>query len=543
MKYLKLFEAFESEILGATMKFLSKKGKEEFLDKLKKISKKIDFPMSQYSDEYFQYLPYERALQLNYNMISDDVCDASSIDVFGDSGTEGEFCKEGKIKRNWGRGKRIVTCPTCSGTGVKPKKQVDGKIKWIKFWFDKNGNYIETSIVDGKVRADSDSDMSIYEIGEPLSLNELKNLPTGVKVALQIRNSEKIIVTTTFRVDTSLFMIQNKYDGAKPYSGDWRQYGSMSWSIQSSSDFAAAYNLVPKENTEVKTDPFTWNAVFDTYYFKILLSDDLSERIKGAHFAIVLDFLNLSESVFKKVSKIKDERRKDKSGTIALMSDEEIRTMNIDRYLEEISKRIELDPELKKLHSSFMRVVGSRRVLANAIRGNNFSDISSFRNYLYKFVKYSDPKYVGIIDSSDLLSYRKSLTYIVKNSINENRIYGKRFVDCIEYAKKSKLTSEKLEFVTRLDKVFSDSYEKINSETITNFDEIEFLYEKILSIYGHVNNSPRYPNLKSVLYNLTNYPNQPSYFVNTILHCEIDVLNQELDEFINVLKMRGWLNK
>jgi len=30
MKYLKLFEAFESEILSATLKFLSQKGKKDF---------------------------------------------------------------------------------------------------------------------------------------------------------------------------------------------------------------------------------------------------------------------------------------------------------------------------------------------------------------------------------------------------------------------------------------------------------------------------------------------------------------------------------
>lgn len=134
MKYIKLYEAFESEILSKTLKFLSNKGKSDLLERLKSIANSIDMPLSKYSDDYFQYLPFNKALELNYNPLAGDVpCDADSSDVFdSDAAIKGEKCQGGVIKRKWGRGVRSVKCAKCDGTGIKPSQS---KLKWIKFWF------------------------------------------------------------------------------------------------------------------------------------------------------------------------------------------------------------------------------------------------------------------------------------------------------------------------------------------------------------------------------------------------------------------------
>ena len=66
MKYIKLFESFESIKLSKTLGFI-KSGKDSFLEDIRTISKKKDFPFSRYSDEMFQYLPYTVSKYVDVN--------------------------------------------------------------------------------------------------------------------------------------------------------------------------------------------------------------------------------------------------------------------------------------------------------------------------------------------------------------------------------------------------------------------------------------------------------------------------------------------
>ena len=62
MKYIKLFEAFQSTILSKTLGYLDKWSKPVFLEHVKKVCKEVDFPISELNDDYFQYLPFKKAL-------------------------------------------------------------------------------------------------------------------------------------------------------------------------------------------------------------------------------------------------------------------------------------------------------------------------------------------------------------------------------------------------------------------------------------------------------------------------------------------------
>ena len=67
MKYLKLYEGFESNRISAILSFLNKKIEDksnikEFLNDLSKLAKKYDFPLSTLSDKEIQYLPVNKAL-------------------------------------------------------------------------------------------------------------------------------------------------------------------------------------------------------------------------------------------------------------------------------------------------------------------------------------------------------------------------------------------------------------------------------------------------------------------------------------------------
>jgi hypothetical protein len=236
IKSFKLFEAFKSDKLSKTLAFINKDSKTKFLDQLKNIANKIDLPYSEYSDDYFQYLPFRKALKLNQN-INDVPCDAMSVDAFPDHYVPGAGCGgTGKIDRKWGRSVRSVVCPVCNGTGVKPKTTFE--IKWIKFWFSKDGEYITTTATDGRIRnqskqtsnyVDQDGNWSRnlddYVETTSLSKNDIHSLPTGSYVKISLRNSGRteLLVGRIFKADRPslrTYIIQDSYDGSEPDFGD-----------------------------------------------------------------------------------------------------------------------------------------------------------------------------------------------------------------------------------------------------------------------------------------------------------------------------------
>lgn len=68
MKYLKLFEGFESNRISAILSFLNKKinkpNSDKFLNDLTRLAKKYDFPLSTLSDKEIEYLPVNKALAI-----------------------------------------------------------------------------------------------------------------------------------------------------------------------------------------------------------------------------------------------------------------------------------------------------------------------------------------------------------------------------------------------------------------------------------------------------------------------------------------------
>ena len=54
LRHLQLFEAFESIKLSKILSYISSDSKTIFIERLKKISQKYDFQMSQFSDDMFQ---------------------------------------------------------------------------------------------------------------------------------------------------------------------------------------------------------------------------------------------------------------------------------------------------------------------------------------------------------------------------------------------------------------------------------------------------------------------------------------------------------
>lgn len=501
--YIKLFEAFESEKLSKTLKFINKDSKSIFLMILKSIANGMDFPYSKYSDDYFQYLPFNKALQLNQRL-EDEPCDWTSIEQFGNQyGIEGDKCDGGKIKRKWGRGTRIVICDVCKGSGIKPKKYT--KIKWIKFWFDKDGQFINVTGTDGNIRTQMNPIVSnirnfrnipnysdLRELkDEPLSVvkdlsyEEMMSLPNGSIVSINLRGTSVIGRTWSVNGGRSLYIIQNVRMGGKPPGTAWKKYGRYSWVVS-----GGEYRETPKlmiltkdvESDEQKSDPYTWNAPLDFKKLTLSKNSNVKEFLGKAHFAIVLDYLDLSKSVFKKKSEIEKERSVSKSGALKLLSDDDIKKMNINRYMSEISKNMEISNDLKNFDKVLFRYFGYSKIGYFTLRERYFSDFENLINRTFEFINEENEerkKYIQSVITSD-----------IKETLEKNVTFTTNIYNAIRSAKSVSKDHERI--LNKVEELNSAIYRKLKSINIETFEDIDIIFAKMRMIRNFWRNSNRY---------------------------------------------------
>lgn len=197
LKHIQIFEAFESRILSKTLGYIESNDRSTFMDRLKRLCKSIDFPLSKMSDEYFEYLPFKSALN-RAAMTGDEPCEATSKSEFPQYAVAGEKCTNGKIKRQWGARTRDVVCPVCNGSGVKPKKS---EIKLVKFWFTAEGKLVANTLVDGMIRtrrgrtprSEDEVDPYSWNVGIDFSYSGAR-VNTSADVQSQIKDAHFAIV-------------------------------------------------------------------------------------------------------------------------------------------------------------------------------------------------------------------------------------------------------------------------------------------------------------------------------------------------------------
>lgn len=512
MKFVKLYEAFESIKLGRTMNFINKDSKEKFKSWLNNIADRMDFPISEFSDEYFQYLPFKRALDLNYS-VEDQPCSATSRQAFPQYEVAGEVCRDGRIKRKWGTGVRSVVCPICNGTGLRKKDSYD--IKWIKFWFDKDGNWVNVTGTDGQVRPqNSGGNFSIssswsrnksdYTVSQNLNASQIKALPTGSFVWINLEGRELVGRVWQGRYDRT-FIIQDLKDGSSDeYSNEWRTMGPRSWCIAGSGDFRGTPQLLtplvqeePQE--EEKVDPYTWNALLSD---SIRLSTDrnVQTRLANAHFALVLDYIALKKSEFTKKSEIKGKRHEFRSGAAYLKSDEEIRRENINRYFQKISFDVEVGEDLSSFKKIITRFFGWRLSGLYVMRNRNLSKFNNLIQLIYNTMRSTD--------ESDKQYYMSQLKDIIKSvtqaNLEFNNIANKtlRTID-------QKIISSDLEPQKRIMGLFYEINEVISNivrdSEIETIEDLEVLFFKLNNLSNSFRSGDRFNYARKGLYRVSEY--------------------------------------
>jgi hypothetical protein len=513
MRHIKLFEAFESVKLSKTLKFINDKSKSVFLDKLKKVLDTIDFPYSELSDDIFEYLPFNKALKKSID-IDKEKCDYES------SWIPGEFCKNGKVKRTWGAHVRDAVCPKCDGTGYL--ENITNDIGLIKFWFDKDGNFINLTGVDGNSYNIGDmvplvtdkpsnlsKDINDYVKIKSISLSEITSLPEGSLIYFTPRSGNsnyKSVVGYLINYYGSVYIYQDEADGGAPSSYEkrnlGRNFGRYSWAISERADFSGdIYTLGLPKISKSKSPKDNYSINFD-----INIGTDITRKpsmvkssLQNAHFSIIMDFKKLKSKEFKKKTEMIAKRESDKKG--AFKSNEEIKNENIERYIKLLIDKYDLDSGFKNINRLLSAGLSSYPLdfISSEI------NISEIENLLTKFYLLISGKITekGDIDSILRSIYNNSKTrkITIVNGVQKGK---EKFKDYFKTLPNDELMKKRYSAWLKWEELNEKLFDKLSTMKIDSLSDLELTWSKIIMIqkilYG---NNPRFESIsrmKSVSY-------------------------------------------
>lgn len=541
LKYLKLFEAFQSERLSKTLAYINSKSKNEFLEYLKKITQQSDFPLSELSDDLFQYLPYKRALSI-HNKSPEKTCQATSNEIFNSNGIDGEKCESGRIKRKWGSSTRIVTCERCSGTGIEPPVS---DIQYIKFWFTQHGELVCVSATDGIQRSKRDqssvfTDSQLRNAKRLTPINQtdrdfrqqLQKMSDGTPVEFihtDSRRTHRIrgyIYHDPRQGSGQIYFIHDdsNCDGSTPYGSGWQKFGRYSWSLRGG-EFDMIIPLeIEVDQLKDEEDPFEWNVLVSIDSRKISIrsitryDNKFEQMVEPAHFALILDLHKLKSKNFKPASQTSSERDEMKAGATKLMTDDEIKKQNIERYLKQIVQKSDFTQDITVAKNVLKRFTGSNfplyyliqntrtpdyinslitryhKILTVDQNSNEFTEaIMSLQDFIKTRYKYS---------TNDVSIITKNLTG-VKNLINDVKFedFGPVVSQAINnYYFKSieEYKTTMLDLIEKLSKFNLTIYNKLNSITIETIEDLE-IYSLKVKLISHLLNRNDYNKFWKIL--------------------------------------------
>lgn len=526
LKYIQIFEAFESKILSRTLAYIKEPNdKQKFFDQVKKLCGRIDYPLSKMSDDYFEYLPFKSAIA-RAAMTGDEPCEATSDSEFRGYEVAGEKCTNGKIKRMWGARTRDVVCPVCGGSGVKPKQS---EIKLLKFWFTAEGKYVTTTLVDGMIRAGRTATggkfstrLSDYTVGRCIRNNiaNLSELRGGEMASMTIYGD--VVIAYIFKDGNRYYAIQNSRSGSSPsasaswnpsmFGNNWKNYGRYSWALGGGeySDLKILTPKAVKSKDEEEADPYTWNVACNFSYGNISAntSADVKSLIKDAHFAIVFDFGKLKKSEFITLDTTKGEREESKKGSKLdpEQSDESIKRKNIERYVNLLSQRLDISADIANCNKLVTKSLGHKGALYIVYSTNIYSNLGTIIDNYIKFMK-ADTDRDKKMWAEEISDRTNSLFKSGMRKADE----ASEIIKSIKARLKSDNRDEKYFEMLDLTQKLSDAiYNNIKNFQINDIEDLEVVAQKISSIRNV---------LKSDRYGLNRYF---SYFIEYVVSERLD---------------------
>lgn len=509
MKFIKLFEAFESTLLSKTLNYVKGESKQKFLDGVKAICDKYDFPENKLNDSFFEYLPYSKALnyRLEKGRRGDQVdCKAKSVDVFGDKGIADGECRAGKLPKKWGTGSRRVECPTCKGTGKIGEPDGDDKLlpqDVYKFWFDETGKYVTTTYnyVKGDEVVKNNEKVIKYwcyngdylrDKGSQYEFTNLRDVPhlTPCTMYFDIREWNNQRGTPGFLWGGRYFIHnRNSKYGSSPDGRDWKNYGNYSWSVGGGDSFLLITREVEKSKSTLIN--FERSRVNGKMSIKQERTDNIKKSLSDAKFAIVLDINKLQSTEFIKKSdiiKTRTDVKKDVIGGEFGIKDVDIKKQNIDRYISKLSDVSGDKLDIGNFDTYFFRILGFKNILFKIINvgsdpryriSKSLEDILNLNIKLVKAINKAKAKrgeYVEPKDEVALLS--NSLKSYFKREMDVNR----KNIDHLK-AVESRCDEKHLVLLRSVEEISNVIYQKLKSlGKLESVDDAEILVEKIKTI-------------------------------------------------------------
>jgi len=496
MKYLKLYEGFESDRVSAILSFLNKKIKSdnptrEFLKVLKKLADKFDFPLSTLSDKEIQYLPVNKALVVG-----------KGEEAMNPSGT---YC----IKY-WFSLEKGYLCSTGSGN-----KTMDyNKYNSYNGSMMSNGEGLDQSHLAYLARE--------YRIGGVITPARLGDLVTGDKVVMVCGddfNGDPSYLTfgeiyaDNRRNDDELqyYFYQNEHEGSDPgstrnnivlpdrynlYAGNAAyQYA---WSLGSPESENDDHLMLHKVILDEKPLRFkdedldkmnkTEESVWD---FNLPLDGTTLEEWnqrktsifnkvnKEANFAIVL-FLDdiIIKNVDDTTSDIIKRRKSVKKDALALRKPDDIRKENVERYLTTLFTKLGIEKdkqEFKNLNSVVLSsIIGDYFIIALYNSSSYIDRLSDFITFLYRLMSESDN------------SYNFEKTYELFKTIKKRRLkqttaysYSIKIIKDTDNQNAERM-SDVIDRITNIGQLLSNSIKNRNIETIEDLKSIQV---RLASLY------------------------------------------------------------
>ena len=481
MKYLKFYEAFKSKGISNTLKFLrekvGKKTSDDFISSLKDFMNGVDFPIDQLSDSNIKYLSAKKAIQLR--------CESP---VYNE--------KDIWVIKYWFSIEKGFLGYTA--TGNKEEKEIESS--------DNNNNGLRdtVSFTDRDIQYIKDR---ITPTGEIWKVLDYKKLQTGDTVIGEFDSSigiAKIFVDINDRRRT--YVIQSVASGSTIDNNDFRnytQYGDRTWWIYDSSEMGSDHRKLhywrpssdelhyieqPKEEEEKteeeKTEnPLVWNLPLTSRFtfsrWGRGSSIGSTNDIENADFSLVFYFdelinTKINGNNFEIPSETKKQRKSEKEGATKLMSDVQIKKMNIERYIQKITANLNIsDTEFSELNKIVNKHLAQEfSYLSIYINKPDWSDLSDFCDYLYQVIDGRDKEYY--IDRVKELYKRRTENYY-------NHLLRYQEVKTIIIG-----NTELKKTFDELYKLGNTIYQYFNKMEIKSIDDLWLVKRKISSLYEYM---------------------------------------------------------
>lgn len=481
MKHLLLYEAFDSKTLSSIAnhlkKQISKEAYEQFITKLKDYQGLFDLPLSSISEDCLKYMSSKKAIQLK---------------------------PDNEIHNPYG-------------------------IWAIKFWFDiEKGFIMETGIGNKSIPLHSTNKNALFNEEELNFLKQSRNIKTGnirpVTNYSSLRHGDKVIgyftenlrtnklaLATIWRKENYIYAIQGVSQGTNPSDDwsdddmnedqrDWRNWGQYGWNICNSlnsihNDHKKLHHYTYSQNELSYTDDIL-NNVWDNNLPLDIRGQLISwkeknsklEEVKDSDYCVVL-FLDQLLVDYDSLEDIRDKRIASRANATKLLSDDEIRKININRYLEKLGSFQDEKGNLVNLQKFILYTTYGRHAFYSIF---NYECLRYIELFMYSLD--------SLIKSDNKNSVKSIFKKVYEN--NDKRININKGISIV----KTRIKNDKVQYVISvIEQIDRIIYDYIKGLNIDNINDLEFVYHKLSAISNIIHsNRFRLYSFRNVLAKLDN---------------------------------------